>query len=276
MRVTTDDGAELAVVDAGEGPLLLLVHGHGGAKEDFTEHFDVLSAHHRVVSFDHRGHGESDKPDELTAYSLDRMVADAFDVADAYGAERFTLLGHSMGGMVARRMVLARPERIDGLVLMDTSPGPVAGIDAELLAAAAKIALEDGKEVLKPLLDAYGTLDTPAYYDLVARRPDYERYAQYKWDSLSAVMWAAMVTEIANQPNQLDALARVRCPTLVIVGEQDKPFLADSRRMADTIPGAELVVIPDAGHSPQFESPGAWQGALEGFLARLQAASAPR
>jgi pimeloyl-ACP methyl ester carboxylesterase len=274
MRVTTDDGVELAVVDAGEGPLLLLVHGHGGAKEDFTEHFEVLAADHHAVSFDHRGHGESDKPDEPAAYSLDRMAADAFEVASAFEAERFTLLGHSMGGMVARRMVLARPDRIDALVLMDTSPGPVEGLDRELVAAAATIAFEDGKDVLKPLLDAHGTLDTPAYDDLVARRPDYERYAQYKWDSLSAVMWAAMVTEIAEQPNQLDALTGVGCPTLVVVGEQDKPFLADSRRMADAIPGAELVVIPAAGHSPQFENPAAWSHALEGFLARLQPAPA--
>ena len=51
-------------------------------------------------------------------------------------------------------------------------------------------------------------------------------------------------------------------PTLVLVGEQDAPFLKPSRRMADAIPGAELVVIPDAGHSPQFESPELWWKAL--------------
>jgi len=58
----------------------------------------------------------------------------------------------------------------------------------------------------------------------------------------------------------------VRCPTLVIVGEQDLPFLGVSRDMARTIPGAQLAVIPDAGHSPQFENPDAWLGAVQGFL----------
>ncbi len=58
-------------------------------------------------------------------------------------------------------------------------------------------------------------------------------------------------------------------PALVLVGEEDTPFLKPSRRMAEAIAGAELVVLPEAGHSPQFESPDAWWSALSGFLARL-------
>jgi pimeloyl-ACP methyl ester carboxylesterase len=270
MRVMTDDGVGLAVVEAGAGPPLLLVHGFGGAKEDFADHMDALGAHHRVVAFDHRGHGESDAPDDVASYSLDRLGADVLCVADGLGIDVFTLLGHSMGGMAVRRTVFAHPERIDALVLMDTSHGPVAGLDPTLVDVAAQIALEDGKDVLKPLLDAAGTLDTPAYYRLIEQRPDYERFSQYKWDSLSAVMWAAMAPEIARQPDELDRLADVTCRALVLVGDQDRPFLADSERMAATIPGADLVVLPDAGHSPQFENPTAWFAALDGFLARAR------
>jgi pimeloyl-ACP methyl ester carboxylesterase len=271
MRVMTDDGVGLVVVEAGAGPPLLLVHGFGGAKEDFADHMDALGAHHRVVAFDHRGHGESDAPDDVAAYSLDRLAADVLCVADGLGIGDFTLLGHSMGGMAVRRTVLAHPDRIDALVLMDTCHGPVRGLDPALIDVAAQIALEDGKDVLKPLLDAAGTLDTPAYYRMLEQHTDYERYSQYKWDSLSAVMWAAMAREIARQPDQLDRLVEVSCPTLVIVGDQDAPFLADSERMAVTIPGAELVVVPDAGHSPQFENPTVWFAALSTFLRSLAA-----
>lgn len=274
MRVTTDDGVGLVGIEAGSGPLLLLVHGFGGAKEDFADHLDVLAARFRVIAFDHRGHGESGAPEELAAYSLDRLAADVLCVAGAAGAERFSLLGHSMGGMVARRVVLAHPRRVESLVLMDTSPGPVRGIDPAVVDVAAQIALEDGKDVLKPLLDAVGTLDTPAYYRMLAERPDYEEYSARKWAALSAVMWAAMSREMARQPDELAVLARVRCPTLVMVGEQDEPFLDDSRRMAATIPNAELVVLPDAGHSPQFENPAAWLAAVEGFLATTEPAPA--
>src|SRR5215470_12996484 len=66
MRITTDDGVELAVEVAGSGPGLVLVHGFGGAKEDFADHVPALAAEHTVVIFDHRGHGASDKPTSST------------------------------------------------------------------------------------------------------------------------------------------------------------------------------------------------------------------
>jgi pimeloyl-ACP methyl ester carboxylesterase len=274
MRVTMDDGVALEVTDTGSGPALLLVHGFCGSQHDFADHVEALAPRHRVVTFDHRGHGESDDPTDLAAYSLDRMAADVVGVADALGIDGFRLLGHSMGGMVARRVVLAHPARIEALVLMDTSPGPVDGIDPEAMEAGATVALNEGKDVLKPLLDAAGTLETPAYQRLLRERPSYRQYEEWKWASLSGVMWGAMAREMARQPDQLALLAEVRCPTLVIVGEQDEAFVASCRRMAATIPGAELVVVPDAGHSPQFENPGVWLDALQRFLAGVERASA--
>jgi 3-oxoadipate enol-lactonase len=274
MRVTMDDGVALEVTDTGSGPGLLLVHGFGGAKEDFADHVDALAARHRVVTFDHRGHGESDGPPDPTAYSLDRMAADVLGVADAIGIDAFRLLGHSMGGMVARRVVLVAPERIDALVLMDTSPGPVPGLDPDLVDFAAGIALTEGKDVLKPMLDAAATLETPAYARLLAERPGFEEFELRKWDALSGVMWATMAREMAHQPDQLALLAGVRCPTLVIGGEEDAPFVDASRDMAATIPGAELVVVRDAGHSPQFENPIPWFEAVDGFLLGIERAPA--
>jgi len=274
MRMTMDDGVALEVTDTGTGPGLLLVHGFGGAKEDFADHIDALAAGHRVVSFDHRGHGESDKPSDPSAYSLDRMAADVLTVADGLGFHTFRLLGHSMGGMVTRRVVLAQPTRLDALVLMDTSPGPLRDLDPELAELAAEIMLEEGKEVLRPLLDEAGTLESPAHLRLLAERPEMVEYEERNWQRLSPVMWATMLREIVHQPDQLELLAGVRTPTLVIVGEQDKPFFDVSRDMAAVVPGAELVVVRDAGHSPQLENPGPWLDALERFLARVERAPA--
>ncbi len=269
MRVVVDDGVGLEVVEQGSGPALLLVHGFGGAKEDFWDQVDALATRYHVVTFDHRGHGESDAPAEVGAYSLDRLAADTLAVADAVGADRFRLLGHSMGGMVARRVVLAHPGRVEALVLMDTSPGPVPGIDGEILELGAAMALTDGMDELKRVMDAFQPLGTPAYERLLAERPGYQEFNDRKWATLSAVMWATMGREIRDQPDQLAALAAVECPTLVIVGEQDEPFVGVSRDMAETVRSAELVVLTDAGHSPQFENPGAWLAALERFLSRV-------
>src|SRR2546430_11933747 len=136
MRVTTDDGVGLATVVAGspEAPGLLLVHGIGGAKEDFADHVEGFARDHRVVVFDHRGHGESDAPDDPAAYSLDRLAADTLAVVAATGLHDLRLLGHSMGGMVTRRIALARPDLPAALVFMDTSAGPPPGLDHEIVA----------------------------------------------------------------------------------------------------------------------------------------------
>ncbi len=283
VRIEMDDGVELAVDVTGRGPGLLLVHGFGGAKEDFADHVGALAVDHTVVVADHRGHGASDGPDDPAAYSaaahspdthsFERLVTDTFAVADALGLERFRLLGHSMGGMVARRMVLERPERIEALVLMDTAPGPIPSFDVDLMDAGGIVALTQGKAALKELLDLGTPLNTPAYERLLAERPGYQEFQDQKWDALSEVMWGVLVSVIAHQANDLPEFATITCPTLVIVGELDQPFLAPSRAMAEAIPDARLAVIPDAGHSPQFENPEAWISLLKEFLARVPSAS---
>jgi pimeloyl-ACP methyl ester carboxylesterase len=259
----------LAVERAGDGPGLVLVHGFGGAKEDFADHVDALAHDHTVVTFDHRGHGESDKPAALAAYSFARLEHDILAVAAAVGLDRFRLVGHSMGGMVSRGVALRHPERVEALVMMDTSPGPIPGFDAELVEIAANIALEQGKDSLKSVLDMAKTLETPAYHRLLAERPGYQEFVDRKWEALSEIMWAALVREIAHQADDLDAMRSLACPVLVVVGEQDGPLVGPSRRMADAIPGAALAVIADAGHSPQFENPQEWRRVLVEFLASL-------
>ena len=267
MRVTVDDGTGLEVREAGNGPAVLLVHGFGGAKEDFADHLEALGVHSRVVTFDHRGHGESDGPTDPGAYSIDRLAADVIGVADALGIDRFRLLGHSMGGMVAQRVVRAHPQRVEALVLMDTAPGPIPGLDPDVVELGAAICRDEGKAALKPLLDEAATLQTPSNVRLLRERPGYQAFCDAKWEALSPVMWATLAVEIAHRDDQLAPLVAVACPTLVIVGAEDQPFLDGSRSIAATIPGAELVVVPDAGHSPQFENAAAWFAAVDGFLA---------
>jgi pimeloyl-ACP methyl ester carboxylesterase len=267
-----DDGVTLEAIVEGEGPGVVLVHGFGGAKEDFADHIAALARDYTVVTFDHRGHGESDKPTELAAYTFARLEADVLQVVDAAGLDHFRLLGHSMGGMVARGVALRHGARIDALVMMDTTPGPIPGFDAELIELAATVALEQGKAELKGLLDLAKTLDTPAHQRLLAERPGYQEFNDRKWEALSEVMWACLVREIAYQSDDLDAMCALECPVLVIVGEQDRPLVQPSRAMAAAIPGATLAVIPNGGHSPQFENPAAWFEALSRFLSSVPVA----
>jgi pimeloyl-ACP methyl ester carboxylesterase len=270
MRITTSDGVELAVEVAGSGPGLVLVHGFGGAKEDFADHLPVLARDHTVVIFDHRGHGASGKPTDRNAYSLERLATDIIEVADACGLDRFRLLGHSMGGMVGRQVPLRVPERVEAFIMMDTSTGPIPGFDPALVEAAAEVAFTRGKAALKELLDLAPILETPAYQRTLADRPGYREFVERKWEDLSEIMWGAMALALAYQPDDLDALvAAVHVPTLALVGSQDETFVGPARVLAAAIEGAELAIIPDAGHSPQFENPDAWIDALTLFLASV-------
>lgn len=272
MRIVTADGIGLEATVAGSGPALLLVHGFGGAKEDFADHVPALARDHTVVTFDLRGHGDSDQPEDPAAYSLERLADDILAVADHFGFTGFRLLGHSMGGMVARKVVLTAPDRVEALVMMDSTPGPVPGFDPALLDLAADVALNQGKTALKELLDFAQPLTTPAYERIVEERPGFQEYVDSKWDRLSAVMWGSLARAMARQSDDLPALAAtLSVPLLVLVGEQDGPFVDASHAMREAITDTTLVIIPGAGHSPQFENPDAWIEALSGFLATLPA-----
>lgn len=285
-RIEIAGGVGVALLEAGPkvedgGRPLLLVHGFMGAKEDFAEHLDALGdLGWHAVAPDLRGHGESDHPAGRSSYGLRTFARDVLAVGDALGwHDRFTLLGHSVGGMIAQLAALAAPHRLDGLVLMDTGHGPLGSIDPELVALAKSVVEEGGMplyvEVSKTVPDALGT---PAHERLVATKPGYAEYCDGKTLSVSPEMWLATIGEIVEtQDDRLHALAALppSLPILVIVGEQDEAFLASCERMADAITWADFVVVPDAGHSPQFENPDAWFTAITTFLDRVAVGKAP-
>jgi pimeloyl-ACP methyl ester carboxylesterase len=149
---------------------------------------------------------------------------------------------------------------------MDTSPGPPPGLDPTLVELGAQIALEQGIAELKRAMDELDPLGSPSYRRMLDETPGYREFVEWKWSRLAGAMYSALLLDIDRQPDQLDVLAGVAVPTLVVVGEEDETFVGPSRAMAAAIPGAELAVIPDAGHSPQFENPGAWRKVVEEFL----------
>ncbi len=268
------DEVGLSVLEAGEGGRpLLLVHGFTGAKEDFADHVDALAERGWwTVAPDLRGHGASFQPTDEAGYSLAHFADDLLALVEALAWERLVLLGHSMGGMAAQVAAVARPKVLDGLILMDTGHGPVTSVDRDLAVMGQSIVREGGMPAVKEVLDAMAEdapLTTPANERVLRERPGYREFGDRKFLSSSPAMYAAMLLELLDQDDRLDALAALDVDTLVIVGEQDEPFLADSARMADAIPRARQVVIPDAGHSPQFENPDAWLDALLDFLADL-------
>lgn len=263
------EGAALEVFEAGRGGRpLLLVHGFTGAKEDFHDWYDAFAAEGWwVVAPDLRGHGASHQPAEESAYSLDIYAAELLALVDVLGWDRFALLGHSMGGMIVQEMALLAPERIERLVLMDTNHGPVSGLDPEVVAAGIGIVRTQGLAALAELLAAFPSERPPADQRVRDTRAGYVAWNEGKYLRCSPAMYAAMGSMVASRPDRLDAVRAISVPTRVVVGEQDKAFREASRRLSEAIAGADLVVIPDAAHSPQFENPQGWWDAVADFLA---------
>jgi 3-oxoadipate enol-lactonase len=271
VRSVQAGGLDLEIAEAGAGGQpFLLVHGFTGAKEDFTDFLDRLAAAGwHAVAVDLRGHGNSDHPDGEEAYDFELFADDVWALVDALGWGRLCLLGHSMGGMVAQVAALRQPARVRALVLMDTSSGPPEGIDASDVELGVAVVREHGMATLHELQDGRAREDplaTPASVRVREERPGWEEFGKRKFLAASGDMWAAMAPKMVHQHERLDLLRELTMPVLVIVGEQDRPFIGPSERMAKTIPGARLAVIPDAGHSPQFENPDAWWAALTEFL----------
>lgn len=271
MRSIETSSARLSVLESGVGgEPLLLVHGFTGCKEDFADEMEPLAElGYHVVAPDLRGHGDSDSPADEGEYALEIFAADMIALADALGWERFDLLGHSMGGMIAQLLVLEHPERISRLVLMDTHHGRLGNLDLDLIEIGIELARTQGLEVIQQILQmGADPLANPAYQRVCAERPGYQEFAESKMLRSSPAMYAAMLGQIAHAVDRLDAMSGVQVPTLVQIGELDEPFFDASHRLADRIPNAVLVVHPDAGHCPQFEATAHWRDSLHGFLGR--------
>jgi pimeloyl-ACP methyl ester carboxylesterase len=274
MDVTKVDIGEmtLSVAEAGAGGRpLLLVHGFTGAKEDFTALVDPLAARGwHAVTFDLRGHGSSDAPAGADAYALAAFVGDTLGLADALGWERFALVGHSMGGAVAQRLVLDHPGRVGALALVSTFHGPLE-IDPDLVALGVAIVTQGGMPALATALAAQRRSD-PAALAARARmeeaRPGYEAWADTKLTSCSRDMWLAMAPRFPAWPDTLGELraAGLDMPVLVVVGSEDETMRAQCEELAAAIPGARLVVMDGLRHSPQLEAPDAFLDVLVSFL----------
>ena len=270
-------GVTLVFAEAGEGGRpLLLVHGFTGGKEDFTELVPALAEDGwHVVAPDLRGHGASDAPAGQEAYDLRFFVADVVGLADALGWDRFALAGHSLGGAVAQRLALDHPERVTQLVLMSTFHGPLA-IDPALVELGVAIVSSGGMAALNAALAARRAGDPAAQAarDRMERtRPGYGEWADGKLEACSADMWLALAPRFPIWPDTLEDVRRLTVPTLVVYGSEDETMSAPCDALASAIPGARLVVVEGARHSPQVEAPAVTLSALRTFLSETEPAA---
>lgn len=258
----------LAVDDRGGGDALplVLIHGFTGGRIDFADVIDTLAADRRVVAWDHRGHSDSTNTGDGTTYRFDVLAADAVAAIDALGIDRFHLLGHSMGGIVAQLVTLEHAERVASLILMDTLAEPSGeGIPQAWIDRTVTLGRTEGMAAVAEMMASFSAGTS------VAAPEDQPRIAErnrHKLTHMDVEAFAALGEQLRSFDALLGRLSEITCPTTVMVGELDKPLLEQADRIAAAVPGATHVVIDGAAHCPQEERPQAWLDAVHAHLSR--------
>jgi pimeloyl-ACP methyl ester carboxylesterase len=258
--------------EAGEGPPVVLIHGFMYSTVMWESVLEPLSAHFRVLALDLFGWGYSSR-DEGRNYDYQLYADQLRSFLDALGLERAALVGQSMGGGAAIRFAVQHPERVERLVLVDPSslpnPLPLAGQLFALPLVGELLMTAGGDAVLAKNLRDHWFHDparvTPEY---VARVGASLRIRGSSWTVLNILR----TLDFGSQEALLDQLAELGLPTLLVWGRQDAAVpLELGRRMQRLLPGAELLVIDDAGHTPHEEHPEVF---LERVVPFLQGATA--
>jgi len=246
------NGIEIDYEVSGHGPTLLLSHGYGSTRHMWDDQHRAFADRWRVVSWDMRGHGQTESPADPKQYSAALTVADMRALLQHVGAERAVIGGLSLGGYVSLAFALAHPELTQALVICDSGPG--------YRNAEARDQWNARAHERAANLEARGL-------DALARRSRETQQAVHR--SAQGLAHAARGMLAQEGSRVIDGLAGIRVPTLVIVGDQDQPFVAPSEYMAKKIPGARLAVIAGAGHSSNLDQPEAFNRVLREFLAAL-------
>jgi 2-hydroxy-6-oxonona-2,4-dienedioate hydrolase len=265
QRFVDAGGFSTRVVDAGEGPALVFVHGTGGHLEAYTRNVGALSQRFRVVLYDMVGHGYSEKPDR--PYTIDVLSEHLVGVLDALGIERAHLSGESIGGWVAAWTAAHAAERVDRLVLntpgnITNKPEVMATVKNSSLKAVREASLDTVRARVEWLFhDASLVTDELVRLRLaVYTQPGFERameniVALQDWEHRAPFAWTP------------EWCGRITAPTLLLWTDHDPTGgLDEAALLEEWIPDTRLVVIEGAGHWPQWEKPDEFNAVHERFL----------
>jgi pimeloyl-ACP methyl ester carboxylesterase len=271
-RIVTVGGYRLHMLEGGQGPAVLLLHGFAGSSEDWraTAEF-LIEQGYRALAVDCLGFGRSEKPGDAP-YSL-QLIADLYaELLDTLAIEQATVVAHSMGGKYALTLALQHPARIDRLVLVGSDgfvePSRLTRAGGVPLLGPGILWLSAQPQFTRAMLNA--TFYEPERY-VDAAAIERARTALLGPDNRRALI--ALSRRAAETDLTLTGLrarlGELRQPVLLIWGEQDQVFPPARGETAQAeIPDAHLVVIPRCGHFPQVEAAAKFRGLLLSFLAR--------
>jgi 3-oxoadipate enol-lactonase len=243
----------------GQGAPLVFIHGLGSSTRDWELQVAEFSKTHQVITFDLRGHGQSDKP--AGACSMELFAEDTAGLLMALGVGPAHVVGLSLGGGVAFQLALQYASLVKTMVIVNSAPELVVRTFKDRLGVWQRFAIvrllgmrKMGEVLSKRLF--------PKAEHASLRATFVERWAEndplaYEKALRAMVGWSVM-----------EAMGAIRCPTLVVSADQDYTPLAVKEAYTKLIPNAQLVVIADAHHATPVEQPEQFNAVLKDFLAR--------
>lgn len=257
--VSLSNGQDIAVAELGNeaNPAVVLIHGYSDNSRSWSLVANQLAENYRLIAVDLRGHGQSSAPD--CCYTLTDMAYDMKLVVDHYGLEKASVVGHSLGSMVAQVFAQHYPERIEKLVLVSTA------MSATDLAEPGGWLWENVSTLEDPIdpdsqfmLDWYSN-PNPVDEDFLTRE-------RTESAAMPVKAWKGVLTEMAtNEYGKLASL--IEAPTMVIWGDQDGFFDAASQEpIKEAFPNARYEDYPDLGHNMFWEEPDLLAETINDFL----------
>lgn len=261
-------GRRVNVIELGDGPPLLFVHGLSGSWQNWLENIPHFGRRHRVVALDLPGFGASEMPaDEISIPGYGRVL-DA--VCERLGIDAAAVVGNSMGGFIASELAIQCPERIERLVLVsaagvsieDLRRAPALALARLTRAGAGWLATRSEAVVRRPRLRGW-TLG------VVARHPN-RLPAELCWEQLQGSGKPGFVDALDALTSYRirDRLGDIACPALIVWGADDQLVPAqDADEFERLIPNSRKVVFQDTGHVSMLERPAHFNRVVEEFLA---------
>jgi pimeloyl-ACP methyl ester carboxylesterase len=257
---------------AGAGDTLVLCHGYTGSLIDFSLQAEQLAAdtNRRVVTLSQRGHGYSTRCGNLESYSFDILTDDLVAFIEQISpGQPVDLLGHSMGGRVALGVVLARPDLIRSLILMDTSAWSFVPPDPNVQAFLNKFL--DNFDPANGMPETFGMPNPEEDLIAAATPEEWRKEKEITLRGMDAYAAKALGIDLltSTKMSVRDRLPDIKLRTTVLVGELDGQLAEQAPELTAELTNAEdatLTVIPGAYHSPQLTHPDQWRSAIVAHL----------
>ena len=251
----------------GKGQHLLLLHGFTGSLENWHPFIEPLALRFTLTLVDILGHGRSASPPDPGRYSITAVSNDLLTLCSHLNIKKFHLLGYSMGGRLALYTAVHHPHRLHSLILESSSPG--------LALLEERQARTQRDNALADTIETNGIDSFVAYWENLALWDSQKRLSEPVKQQLRQQRLQNNPQGVANslrgmgtgaQPSLWSSLPNLHCPTLQIVGALDQKFVAINQKMVKTIPNAQLIIIPNTGHTVHLERPSLFTQQLLHFL----------